>query len=1506
MSFHLVQKNSASQGNSSSPLVVSLPGVTVGNVLCVSVVVASGVTISLTDGTTVFTPAVTQTVSIDTLNTYAWQVVNGGNITLTLSTGASAAATSLTWAEFSADVGSTITVSAVASGTGSSTSTGATSSLANVVGDLIYCSGQQRNVTVSLPGSGYTVGNFVASGGGIAGVADEYLLKSLTTPLTPGWTVSNVASVWMINAISLTSTGGTPDVVMHPYIDKTGSTLVVQLANAANTAPIFPTAVNSNPTVTINGTPTTLSSFAWTDTTRDCPWVIWLLPSILGATDVVTWTAPSGMISTSSDPTEAISVAASVANYFGQDEPGFGGQPGFAPRRTMPLGVDMSAGPFTQFSGGSHAANLMRKASAFAGVSGGTVTFDLTDTTLPSTFAGQIAATIWDTTGTSNGIETASGQINFPTPQGKYAIRFVDINASSATLQAKVILTGAANADQTTVDVRGTTPPNDTTKGITRLVAADGVTTTIVYPDVKWNTTMGHGLANGYNMRLGVTVSGGTGNFSRLGTITNFQVFGPGDTENPDLSNPNDPYHAIAADPLRISGSLRQILTADNGNGPAVIRVMQSVGASTGLNNFQDYVDCTKLNTFSWSVSAAKPNCTLSAIRFYNTDQSKDNVTGDGTYPWQASNKVYDSLIGILTTTDGTTGTDSYGPYIDLSKHGGSGDNGEYMDRFAGSANNDFAIMEFVTTARHQYRSGDLIPFPTIGSGQFRYIPVTGSNLSALSGTATANNGSGVVAFTAAPTLAVSSAIAFRATDGDSTGQAYLVTATIPGTVTLTASATITFSQAQTLATGQQLKFGADTTGTPYTIQTGQTAATAYTLTASYTGITSTTSTASIFGISMARSPLTITPVYGGSNTSTAVVTPTAFVDLNVAIPNLHVTSETSFALAYLCGGVNNGGTAYKQVNWAVTGVKSLPASFQIGQFEEGSAGPYGFYANMVANWPGCKLWIPIMPYMSVACLQAIVAEMAPYLLENSVVVCEHGLEHWNTNQFQTGYIDAAWGRLLKYLPPGTTVTTDMNGNPRYTTPASGGVALNPDAAYTLLSSAQHDILQAAFDAFGKGIKVERMIGSQAGNPGVTVPMITFASTLGSPSAGGLQSVIPIDNICIAPYDGVPTNNATWKTACSPSGGAWQGQNAMHSFAKHYMAQNTTNQAQYPAMRAAIAPYAGSPLPGLVMYESQFTSVDPLVGIADNHDCFYAPPMADSFRANYQAYQDGKQGVGGGVNYGCIFNIGWLWGSNSQLSQIWAIQVWAGQAGGNGSSNLYTVAKNGGDGFCHDAQNVSVEIPAMQAWFADANTPPAPSAGFVVLEASVLPEQSSPITLHLIGTGTSWTSGSAVSIQNSVTGTTTVTAGAWNATSTTSATLAVTTGAGSGTFTITVDTVVSPSLTVVPPTFSVLPSKIPANQSNPIELTLIGAGTGWTSGSTVTIQNSVTGTTHVNKGTFTDISVSAATLTVTTGAGTGTWTITIDGVVSGTLAVGPRNRKWFPGMGRVARVARFG
>ncbi len=105
-------------------------------------------------------------------------------------------------------------------------------------------------------------------------------------------------------------------------------------------------------------------------------------------------------------------------------------------------------------------------------------------------------------------------------------------------------------------------------------------------------------------------------------------------------------------------------------------------------------------------------------------------------------------------------------------------------------------------------------------------------------------------------------------------------------------------------------------------------------------------------------------------------------------------------------------------------------------------------------------------------------------------------------------------------------------------------------------------------------------------------------------------------------------------------------------------------------------------------------------------------------------------------------------------------------------------------------------------------------------------------------------------------------------------------------------------------TFHVSPSRIQPSLAAPFgatwRLIVAGVSTNWTSGSTVTITDSVTGITNVHKLSWTCDSPTAGTITLgaTTTTPSGQFKITIDGVDSNALTVGPRRKGWFGRMSR--------
>ena len=184
-----------------------------------------------------------------------------------------------------------------------------------------------------------------------------------------------------------------------------------------------------------------------------------------------------------------------------------------------------------------------------------------------------------------------------------------------------------------------------------------------------------------------------------------------------------------------------------------------------------------------------------------------------------------------------------------------------------------------------------------------------------------------------------------------------------------------------------------------------------------------------------------------------------------------------------------------------------------------GTTVTHGFAANMAAQWPGCACWIPIPPYASDAYLQAIADEMAPYLLANSTVVAECGLENWNFPSFPTGWASTFWGNLLNYYPSGTQINSHYQ---------SQGAAIDLHQAHCAIAGHAYDVLQNQFDTHNKGIKVQRLFGSQLGQAGKTDEILQFCSI-----GAGVSPAIPIGSIAIAPYLFTPSDTPI-STVCNP------------------------------------------------------------------------------------------------------------------------------------------------------------------------------------------------------------------------------------------------------------------------------------------------------------------------------------------------------------------------------------
>ena len=613
-------------------------------------------------------------------------------------------------------------------------------------------------------------------------------------------------------------------------------------------------------------------------------------------------------------------------------------------------------------------------------------------------------------------------------------------------------------------------------------------------------------------------------------------------------------------------------------------------------------------------------------------------------------------------------------------------------------------------------------------------IPLSGGGLG-LSGTATVTASSSAVTFSVSQTLYTGQPLTFSK---DSSGQIYSVNsggtgtsfnitpnfggtssssstviwpANILGTVNLTnGSATIVFSTSQKLAAGLSLVFSTDNCTAIYQIVTAG-AGTSFTITPSYAGPSNASATANmplpgtatvlqgsstiVFSSTQSlirNQPLlissdssyqayeitaagtgttfTISPPFNGTNSSSAVVTPTGCLQLFGLSSLAWPTGPDTFAIT--C--TSNPGVALGILNQTVPTTNEIPISISTQPWYTPGGSTYSFYAKLAAQWPGTMLWVPIMPHMSVACLNYVADLIAAQLPANSIVITEPGTEVWNST-FDTGNYATIYGRAMQYLPALTPVGPGTGSNPYYMTPTSPTI-LPIYSGYTLLCANQHDVLQARFDTWNKGITVYRYFGSQWGGPGNASSLINFAcGTLGSPSTGGLQRNIPMSGIGIAPYLGTLAggggqtpfgSDTTWKTAVNTT--LWP-LGAIHDFYKHWLKYSTTITSDFTQPQTVLATYTGPAaigqvnvnpitgkgIPALVGYECAIDHIDPASADALEHDLWYHPLMAKTINAYLQRIQDGAMPASGaGFSFGSLMYIGCLWGGGGAYQVLWS------------------------------------------------------------------------------------------------------------------------------------------------------------------------------------------------------------------------------------------------------------
>ena len=608
-------------------------------------------------------------------------------------------------------------------------------------------------------------------------------------------------------------------IITTAYVGRSGHELFVFATLADGSVVENITSVSGTLGVQVNGSPVTMGPATWTNGTLQCPYVAFLFPSPpIGPLDVVTYTLTAGGITTAAGSSPAVSSPAAVANYVGQYEPGIGQCTGFTPHRQMPVGVDMAHPHMDQFFGFPVPRNnRLRMVYAGPASTTATVVWNSTDPSLPDSWtpAGTIEFALCNTS-----IQNAVDGLGTPSMTGQYSIVFDDIHANDGNalqvwingnlsncvgadaiagqnqfpIKASVhnglgaITLASSNTLQTGQTV---TFSPDNSAGTYTIVAGGTGTAFTITPvfggltnasvtmsnpyysrtvsgntvTVTYQLAYTPGMPTGYNFVLNLYLKSPSGNFNAGGVISNFWIFFPGDEAN-DRS-----------DRYALSAVANRFLKAPNGRGPAFIRCMDQVAAGGAIINIQEPADMVADDVFTWGYNNPR-NIPLVAARIYNTNAAKDNVTGDGTYPWAASTKAYHPLLGNQTDPDVNLAN---GKYVDIGSAtgywgAGAQDYGRWIDIQDGvSPTDNSACCEFRSQSPHRLRSGDYVDF---------------SNLISTSlGNVTATNG----------------------------------------------LAAVTFGTSQTFATGAPMTFSKDPSGTVYQIVTGGTG-TSFNVTPNFAG----------------------------------------------------------------------------------------------------------------------------------------------------------------------------------------------------------------------------------------------------------------------------------------------------------------------------------------------------------------------------------------------------------------------------------------------------------------------------------------------------------------------------------------------------------------------------------------------------------------------------------------------------------------------------------------------
>jgi hypothetical protein len=1163
--------------------------------------------------------------------------------------------------------------------------------------------------------------------------------------------------------------------------------------------PAYPTAVSAYPAISVNGSPVTGSNLQgpfWSSVAFDDPWVMYQVVSAVPGqpaiqpTDVVTYTTPDSWVAASQG--NAAPESGTCGNYAGSYEPGCFGYTGFNPPdswKKLKLGYNLVGG---ESATSSATVGIMKNSAHRFGRTWNFATaYSATVPGLPiaigNTSNWTAFTTVWQPN-TFNGISSTSG---FPVPTGTWTF-VADETAPLAPM------TPTLTGNSTFLSIAQHMP--FTVAG--HMVG--GVETNKQWMwDVSYSNSASSALwANTIGFSL--TAPTHTGNNQ---TLINLRLFEPGNAVS--FGNVENV----------LNDNMLAMMTAAPGVYPAVVRSMEGLAGADGcsaLLNADDYPANSPRVAYGAPATRTVADWTVNEPTF----------TGNRVIPIYQTRRYQPAPVGASSqyvysanNYKGTTasGDPNFAFQWDLKALGLGYD---WMSPTPNASNGKLAAVEFVVAdasgnpINHNLQSGQLVATGGI-SPIFCTNASSPGNTSATVGTSTSTGPLTAVSITSGGTGYPASSTIYLSIGGSGTGG--IASFSTNGSGVITAFV------------------GIIAAGTGYT--------------------------------------------NGASGVSTAWL-PTCSPDANFLA---WVTSPTTFVGVF---GTNMpaGATAMGWITgttlttWASASCTVIPTVIEY------AIEDYGGFAQAM---PGCGIWLAVNHCATDAAVTSLATRLfnatprgTPIFVQfsNEILIPNFQFAWVNhiaalmqltsdaqADMQRTGEVhtifETVWGAdsgsLVRIFQPFSVDPTTAAIAFQYA--QANSIKIDAVALATYADMDPSPTFKMAEAAICVNENIAYPANGGLGTPSLTPARVSIAYTAG-PGGATTPNGSPLPQMPMAAFADMYRHHLKYRKFFNGP----TGQNASM--------YNALVASQYGTGFGSGWTY---PLPIFIGYECNVsTAIAPGVSLATRivrggltHDVMFHPSFYDVKNAFLQHLQEpGPVGTPGGYTFACIEALNSTRGfgfssitctdgfSDGASAECWGDCLWQGQRAGKGLSNSFWAQDLGGDGNVHEYNNQSPGAQADLDWILAAS-------GGVAATVATMGSTERHDSAAALGRGP------AVAVM-AVTGRSDSMA-------------AVSAGA------------LAPAITKVSPSripVNTLGSTIVADQS--VTLSLIGVSTNWTSGSTVTVTNSVTGTTTVTKGTWTRLSATTATLTVTTGLGTGTWHLTVDGIVSPTLVVGSRHHGW--------------